>query len=409
MVPVPNPIPVEIKGVAPGLIVVPQTSQSTPLEVRVRVKVPANFVDQVSSTWFQATIDVGGQSDAGTRLYPVTVRVLQPGVDIDSFAPTDLPVTLDQEASRQIAISPVYQGNLPAGYTYTPGQTALDNNTVTLRGPQSILQQVAAVIAVVRLDNRTATFHDTVPLVAQNAQGGDVSDPSLQMTPKTVTYTVTVQPVQTTRTVAVVAQVTGQPADGFAVAGVTVNPVQVVLVGNPSDLGNLQSINTAAVDIGAATGDVTKSVALQTPKGTSAAGTQKADVTVQIRPILASEVMAAAPSVVGLAAGAQAQLGVPNVNLTIQGTASGLKALEPKDVDVTLNTAGLGPGAHDVTPQVSLPEGLSILSITPPRVRVTIIPPPTPTPTPTATPTPTPTATPTKPAGTPSPSETPKP
>ncbi len=395
-----NPIPVEITGVPSDLVLVPQPGQAALLQVRLRAVVPAELVDQVSVTWFQATVDVSSQTKPGTQLFPVQVRSLEPGVTIDSFVPSDVSVTLDQEASKQFPISPVYQGNLPTGYVSSP--VLLDNTAATVRGPASVIQQVAAVIAVVRLDNHRATFSDSIQLIPQNAQGGDVTDTNIQVTPKTVGFTVPIQQTQTTRTAAVVAQVTGQPALGYVVAGVTVDPTQVSVVGNPSALENLTQLATDTVDVSGATSDVQKPVNIQAPSGTSVAGVQNATVTVLIRPIAASATLSAGPVLVGLPAADTANIAVSSVNVTVTGAAAALKNLQPSDLQVTLNVDKLAPGTHEVPVSVAAPSGITVSTITPATVRVTIIPPPTPTPTPTETASPTPT-----PTETPSPTSTP--
>jgi YbbR domain-containing protein len=199
-----------------------------------------------------------------------------------------------------------------------------------------------------------------------------------------------------------VAQVTGQPALGYVVAGVTVDPTQVSVVGNPSALENLTQLATDTVDVSGATSDVQKPVNIQAPSGTSVAGVQNATVTVLIRPIAASATLSAGPVLVGLPAADTANIAVSSVNVTVTGAAAALKNLQPSDLQVTLNVDKLAPGTHEVPVSVAAPSGITVSTITPATVRVTIIPPPTPTPTPTETASPTPT-----PTETPSPTSTP--
>ena len=396
-VPVPTPITVEIKGQAAGLIVVPQPNQAWPPTVQInQASVPASLQDKVSSAWFVASVDVSDQTQPGTQLFPVSVQSLQPGVAVapGGFSPTAIPITVDREMQTELPISLQYQGSVPPGYT--PSAPVLDATRVSVRGPATVVQQVAAVIAVVRLDNRRASFHDTVQLIPQNALGGDVAQSGLlQLNPKTVQINVSIQQQQTSRAVPVLPQLTGQPALGYVAAGISVDPPEATLVGSPSALDSVQSVGTEPVDVGGATADVTKTVGLQAPKGTSVALGQKVAVTVRVQAIPASTIIAVAPSVTDAPADAQVQVGTPSLNLTLQGTAPLLQGLQPKDIAAVVSLDGLGPGTHDVAPAVSVPQGISVQGVSPAKVRVTIIPPtPTPTATATATPTPAPTATP---------------
>jgi YbbR domain-containing protein len=402
VVPVNNAIPVEITGVRNGLIVIPQPNQNGVPTVAVQANVPTEKKNSVSSTWFRATIDVSGQTEPGTRQYPVTVVSLEPGVTPANVIPPSLAITLDTIATRSFPIQVQYQGTPPTGYQYSPA--VLDNNTskVSISGPETVLQQIATVIVVVRLDNRKASFHDVAPLVPENASFGDVSTQDLQLSPKTVGYSVSVQQTATTRNVAIVPPTTGQPAEGYVVAGITVDPNIATLVGNPSVLDTVPtSIGTDPVDVSNATADVTKTVAVQLPKDTSLVGDSHVKVTVQIKAIPSSVVLAVAPKVTGAGAATQVALSAGSINVTLQGPAATLKGLQPKDIGITINVTGLSAGTHIVTPIIDLPTGVTAQSITPDKVQVTIIP-PTPTPTPTPPPTSTPTRTP-APTATPSP------
>lgn len=385
-----------------GLIVIPQPNQTGVQQVAVQAQVPTAKESSVSSSWFRATIDVSGQKGPGTMQYPVTVVSLESGVTPADWFPRTLPVTLDTIATRTLPIQIQYQGNAPNGYVYsTP---VLDNSTnqVTITGPQTTLQQIATAIIVVRLDNRKGTFHDVAPVVPQNTSGGDVPTQNLTLSPKTVGYTETINQPSTLRTVAVVPPVTGQPAEGYVVAGITVAPAQVTLVGNQSVLDSAPAaIGTDPVDVSKATGDITKTVAVQAPKNTSIVGDAHVKVTIHVTAIPSSAVLTVAPRVIGAHAGTQVQLNVSSVAITVQGPAAILQSLQPKDITTTIDVAGLGAGQHPVTPTIELPAGVTVSAVSPGKVQVTIIPP---TPTPTATPTPTrvPTATATPaPAGSP--------
>lgn len=408
-----NAIPVEVSGVPNGLIVIPQPNQNGVPQVAVQAQVPTAKKASVSSTWFRATIDVSGQTGPGTRQYAVNVVLLEPGVTPANVLPPSLPVTLDTIATQTFPIQIQYQSNPPTGYVYSV--PVLDNNTnqVSISGPKTVLQQIATVIVVVRLDNRKGVFHDIAPLVPQNASFGDVPTQDLQLSPKTVGYTETIQLPATTREVAIVPQTTGQPAEGYVLAGITISPaLRATLVGNPSVLDSAPaSIGTEPIDVSNATGDVTKTVALQPPKDTSVVGDARVQVTVQIKAIPSSAVLMVAPKVTGAATTTQVRLNVSSINVTLQGAAATLKNLQPKDIAITVNVTGLSAGSHVITPIIDLPTGVTVQTITPDKVQVTIIPPtptPTSTPTPTATHTATPTATAT-PTGSPPPAGSPAP
>jgi YbbR domain-containing protein len=68
------------------------------------------------------------------------------------------------------------------------------------------------------------------------------------------------------------------------------------------------------------------------------------------------------------------------VAVTVRGTVSALNALDPADLTPILDVTGLGPGDHLVAPTLTLPAGVTQVTISPISVTVTIVPPATPAP-----------------------------
>ena len=64
----------------------------------------------------------------------------------------------------------------------------------------------------------------------------------------------------------------------------------------------------------------------------------------------------------------------------MRGTVSDLDALDAADLTATLDVTGLGPGDHLVQPTVPLPQGVTLVTISPISATVTIVPPATPAP-----------------------------
>jgi YbbR domain-containing protein len=85
------------------------------------------------------------------------------------------------------------------------------------------------------------------------------------------------------------------------------------------------------------------------------------------------------------------------VDVILAGPLPILTTLQPLDVRVVLDLAGLLPGEYTVAPRVEIiPLGVTIESVVPGLIEVTVAIAPTPTPTPLVTPIPLPTPTPTE-------------
>jgi hypothetical protein len=64
--------------------------------------------------------------------------------------------------------------------------------------------------------------------------------------------------------------------------------------------------------------------------------------------------------------------GVTQVAVTVAGNLADLEALSVLDVVPTVDVAGLVPGTYQLAPSVSLPDGFSLVSITPELVSVVV-------------------------------------
>ena len=72
--------------------------------------------------------------------------------------------------------------------------------------------------------------------------------------------------------------------------------------------------------------------------------------------------------------------------MTLSGPAATLAAIRATDLVTIVDVSGLNPGTYQVTPEIALPNGVELVSISPGSVSVTLSAPATPTPLPSPTP-----------------------
>jgi hypothetical protein len=66
----------------------------------------------------------------------------------------------------------------------------------------------------------------------------------------------------------------------------------------------------------------------------------------------------------------------------LSGPAATLAALDAADLSLVIDAGGLAAGEHEVAPQVDLPNGVQLVSVTPGAVPIVLQEPVTPSPTP---------------------------
>jgi YbbR domain-containing protein len=199
----------------------------------------------------------------------------------------------------------------------------------------------------------------------------------------------------------------GQPAAGYALQPLEVNPPTATLVGSSDALTSVDFVSTAPIDLSNISSNTVRTVGLVPPPRTLLLQTgQTVTVTVRVTTLQVNQTVRVPPSVVNLSGAVQLARPLDLVSVTISGPAPALStlALNPNDFKVILDVAGRGPGRYsDVDVKVlQVPAGLKLEDFSPQKMQVDLIEaPPTATPTalPTSTPAPSPSPSPVSLAG----------
>jgi len=382
-------VPVDVGTIPSGLV--PLGDEASP-SVLVRVNAPReNWVSMRSST-FRAEVDLTGAT-AGAHEYPVNVTASDPRIRIVDVSPPRITVRLDENLDQPVPVRIVRTGNVPFGYQ--AGDPQVDPSTVTVSGPSSIVRRVESAVVELRLDGVTVEINGRYTPTPVDAQGQAVTANGrpLRLTPATVQVRVPITQQLSYKTVGVQATIVGTVQSGYVIEGVATDPSAVTVVGPPANLANVNVVNTEPVDATGATSTISRQVGLALPDGVAAAGSESVRVTVQVAPLVLTQAFTTVPVVEDLDTGLQVTSQLPAVQVTVQGPASSLQSLRSSDLRATVSLAGLGPGSQRVTVEVTAPAGLTVQSVNPRVITVTIadvesaLPPPTLLPTEAPTPT----------------------
>lgn len=342
---------------------------------------------------FTAAVDLSKYDTQRTgepQLLPITVTALSDGIDILSYTPHDLSVTLDTLDTKMVPVV-VDRGSVPDGLEI--GTPQASPTEVQVKGASSRLSQVVRAVAHVSIDASGISVDREFDLVAVDVDGQRVE--SVELAPNAVHVAIDVSAVQTNKTVPIRPKLNGTPAVGIQIDAVTVEPSTVTLQGAPDVLSSVTEVATEAINL-AGLGKATRfDVSLVLPdKATLVDGAPKSVVVaVSTRPASGSRTFVTGVVCRGTAAGNACLPQIDQLSVTLSGPLATLDGLNVADVTPVVDVSGLAPGAHDVKPSVTLPDGLKLVSISPASVPVTVRAPATPAPSP-PPPTPSPTAVP---------------
>jgi YbbR domain-containing protein len=351
----------------------------------IRYFAPVDVANRVGSDTFKAWIDLASTTPDSSNDIVVKVNVNSPDpqVQVIDWSPRQIAVRLDPKTSKLVPVQVDY-GPAPPGLTVrTP---IVDTPQVTVSGTQSAVSQVVAAIARVRIDPSGLKVDQQVDLIAVDIRNVEVGPVGLQ--PSSVHVTILVGNQLTSRTIPINAIVTGTPAIGYELTSVSLDTATVTLEGDADILQSLIKIDTLPLSITGARTNVTGSLGLVLPQGVDVLGLSTVRITATISATQATRTFSVGIVLSGAQSDRTYALSTDQVLVTLGGTTASLATLQGDALVVTADVDGLGAGTHLIALRTTLPAGITMLAVSPPKVTVTITaaqspspePPPSPSP-----------------------------
>jgi YbbR domain-containing protein len=358
----PTEIPVEQKGLAPNLVVANDIQP-----IKVRIAAPQDSWRNLQASSFRAFVDLSNATP-GLQQPEVQVEVVDPDVRVLQRIPALVNVRIEEIKTATVPVKVNQLGSPPFGYRIVGNPTSTPP-TVDVSGPSSAVDRVTEADVAVRLDEVKATVDRSVK-PEPRGPAGVVS--GVRVEPQSVTVNVQIEQIAGSKTVPVVARIAGQPAAGYWIGPITVDPASVQIVGDPGALEGITVLNTADVDVGGAQADVVRTVAINRPAGVTLVRDAAATVRVSILPVQGQQVRDLAVAVQGLGDGLTATIAPSSIAATISGPQPLLLRTGAQDVTATISAADQGPGTYTLPVQVQIPDGLRVDKVQPDKVTLTI-------------------------------------
>jgi len=164
----------------------------------------------------------------------------------------------------------------------------------------------------------------------------------------------------------------GVVAPGYWVVGVAMDPFAVTVRGEEKVLSTLDRIETLPIDVGDLNATRTLSVGLALPRGVTLLRPTDVTVTVTVQPLTGTRAFNMAVTLTGLSSNLTAEVEPASVVVLIAGPVPTLVALPADQVNATADATGRGPGTHTLDVAVHVPPGVTVQTVQPTRVTVTI-------------------------------------
>ncbi|HYM14957.1 MAG TPA: CdaR family protein [Dehalococcoidia bacterium] len=338
--------------------------------VRIRVEATSSELSRLRASDFQATVNLGG-FQRGTVAAAVEVAPPNGGVIVVDTAPATIDVTLDDLRTKQVPVNINLVGSPQQGYQAIESSESASPSTVTVSGAASLVASVEAAWADVNLTGRRVNLdHERIDLTPRDNSRRDVG--LVTVDPSAAAISVQVQQQAFTKTIIVNPVISGSPAVGYNIAGVSASPALVQVTGPADVLASIdavQGLATAVVAIDDSRADVVRTVAVIVPAGVQIQGPSTVRVTVTIQPARGEATFQVVPQIRNVGGGLALTIAGP-ITVTLAGDIPTLNALTPEAIAAVADAQGLGAGLHLLTVQVTAPSGTTVVRVEPPQVGI---------------------------------------
>lgn len=337
--------------------------------VRVRIRVEENVFDTLTKDDFQATVDLDGLT---VGQYPLNVDVKtltgRGNLRVMEVLPDKVTVKLEQLISKPVPVELETRGEPPPDFELS--HTKLEAETAIVAGPQGRVAAVTKAVASVDVQGRTEPFNSAVHLEPRDQSDLLVQD--VDTNPAVIDVSITIEQKSFSRALAVSPQLKGTPRQGYNVLGVTVEPAVVTVFGSQTFVEQAVAILTQPVDVDDATGDISRTVSLNLPTGTSVKGGVNVTVKVKISAAIGQQAFAVPITVSNLADNLKIAGSLPPVQVFLSGPLPQLLDVNPSDIKASIDLDGKDVGTHRVSIKVTAPNGLEVRSISPQEIEISL-------------------------------------
>jgi YbbR domain-containing protein len=360
---------VDLRGTGSDLKVI-----NTIPTVETEVHAPQDVMGRLRQSDIRPYIDLSKLGE-GVHQVPVRAEIVgtQSRLVTVRLAPNEVQVQLEAQVTREFTLTTQVTGTPALGYGVEPAQVKPDRVTVT--GGKDAVGRIARVVVAVDIDQKAGTQQGLKPPVALDGAGREIREVSFS--PASVEVVVPIKLLFNYKEVQVMVPVVGQPASGFRVADIKMNPSSVTICCSPGLLDPIKTLSTVPLAVTGTTSTIITTTELILPTGVELYPGQstKVAVTLSVEAYTTTLQLSVVPAVTGLPPGVTAVVSPNRLDVTLAGTFAQVQNLNPGEVHATINVEGRQPGTYDIQPEITVPSGVTLESASPQRVTVTIIPP----------------------------------
>lgn len=357
-------VPLEVRDLAQHLVIAER-----PSFVKVRLQGQRQDLDNIAPRDVYAFLALEGV-DVGQHILEVKVSV--PGkTRLVSVNPSTVNVKVEVVSHAQVPVVVTYVDNTPAK-GFMALKPILEPSQVLVSGPEHKVKEVKQVFVEVDLKDSNVNFHQKLPAKVEDMEG-NLMHGWIDLEPAEIKVLIPIVREMPSKSLTVKVPLAGEPAEGYKVERIVVEPELLTVFGEIAALNNVDFLTAEPVDVSGASQDVIRKVKVLVPEDLTMVEDPTVTVLVKIEKVLNKSFSGLTVEPRNAPAQSQVQLNPDQVDLELEGMENIIERLDLSDVKVFVDLSGLEPGEHRVLVRVNAPSNVTVKDIRPKEIVVKIL------------------------------------
>lgn len=320
-------------------------------------------LDKVNSSNITLIADLARIYEAGevelTYSHRFPGDVPSGALSVQSKSPATIKLKVENRKSNDVPVEPVYIGKMPDSsmYIVDTGSAELDNKTIKISGPESVINQIAKATIDVDLTGHTETFKVTERITLRDADGNPVDASLVTASIEEVTLTL---PIRYFRYITL--DVVANPGGGATKenSDIVCTPERIMVSGNKEVLSKKTKLVLGSIDLGELTEPEEIPFTIELDPGlTCESGEKEAVVSVSFPNLDTKELTVTNFNVLNVPEGLACELMTKELKVKVRGLKDVVARVKASDLTVTIDFAtvtGAVAGTNTYTPVITVDE-----------------------------------------------------
>lgn len=285
-------------------------------------------------------------------------------LSVQSKSPGTIKLKVERRISNDVPVEPIYIGEMPDSsmYIVDTGNAELDNTTIKIIGPESVINQIAKATINVDLTGQTEDFMVKEPITLRDKDGNPV-DVSL-VTPSVEEVTLTL-PIRYFRYIPLHVGVVPGGGATEETTDIVYEPERIMVSGNKEVLSKMTRLELGSIDLGSIDLDeLTEAEDIHFPIEldpglTCETGETEAIVSVSFPNLDTKELIVTNFNVLNVPEGLACELLTKELKVKVRGPKDVVARVKASDLTVTIDFAtvtGAVAGTNTYTPVITVDE-----------------------------------------------------